>query len=283
MPLLELEDGAMLAYADQGAGPPVLLVHGWAAHGGFFDSLRDRFSKTHRVIVPTLRGHPGAGHGPAPLTIETLGSDLAQLAEALDLHGLTAIGWSMGAMAVWAGSERLSERLQAIVVTEMGPKLVNCDEWRLGLGGGYTLDDAAATLNDIRTDWPAYVARFAPRMFSSETRMNSPELVRWATEEMTKADSSAMAALWSSMVNQDFRPALREIAAPTLVIRGGASSVHPDGATQFVAAATRGMRVTIPGAGHVPHLEAPDLFFELVEAFARNPRRRDALGEGVRP
>ncbi|HVY84336.1 MAG TPA: alpha/beta hydrolase [Caulobacterales bacterium] len=284
MPLLHLEDGAKLAYADQGEGAPILLVHGWAAHGGFFDDLRDRLSKTHRVLVPTLRGHPGSERGEAPLTIGALASDLSRLVEALDLHGVVALGWSMGAMALWDAYPRLAKRIDAIIVSDMGPKLLNGEDWRFGLGGGYSAEDAAATLAEIESDWPAYVARFAPRMFAAQTRASRPDLVDWATREMTGADKAAMRDLWASMIEQDFRAALRAIEAPMLVIRGAESSVHPEAAIQFVAsAAPRGARVTIPGAGHVPHLEAPELFFEHVEAFARNPRRRDALREGVHP
>lgn len=284
MPVLRLEDGAELAYADEGGGQPILLVHGWAAHAGFFDGLRVRLSRTHRVIAPTLRGHARADIGWKPLSIETLGEDLVELVETLDLNTIAAIGWSMGAMALWAAAPRIGKRLDALIVEEMGPKLVNESDWRFGLAGAYRPEDVAATLSELRADWPAYVARFAPRMFAPETRSAQPELIQWATREMAKCDRDAMAALWGSMTRQDFRTALRAIDAPVLVVRGAESQVHPDGATAFVAAACpRGSRVTIAGAGHVPHLEAPDQFFDHVEAFARNPRRRDAIKEGVRP
>ena len=81
------------------------------------------------------------------------------------------------------------------------------------------------------------------------------------------------------MTAQDFRAALARIAQPMLVIHGGDSQVYPDGATAFVAeAAPRGERIVIPGAGHVPHLEAPEAFFQHVEAFVRGERRAELRG-----
>ena len=54
-----------MAYADEGVGPAVLLVHGWAAHGGFFCRSQDapNWRVNHRVVTPTLRGHAGSESG----------------------------------------------------------------------------------------------------------------------------------------------------------------------------------------------------------------------------
>ena len=275
MPVCELRDGAAMAYADDGVGPAIVLVHGWAAHGGFFDGLSERLRASHRVLVPNLRGHLGSAHGAVPLSIETLGEDIAHFAERLELDRFLAVGWSMGAMALWAAAPLLGERLAGLIVEEMGPRITNDADWAFGIGGAYTPDDVGATLGEIESDWPAYVGRLAPRMFA---RSASSDLVGWAAEEMAKADETAMASFWASMAAQDFRQALGKIDAPTLVIRGAESAIHPEGATKFVARAARqGKHVVIPGAGHVPHLEAPDLFFEHVEAFARTARGSDFL------
>ncbi|GAM96792.1 hydrolase of alpha/beta fold family [alpha proteobacterium U9-1i] len=283
MPTCMLKDGAELAYADQGAGPPILLVHGWAVHGGFFSDLATRLSENHRVLTLTLRGHDGADLGQAPLTIDTLGEDVAQFLDALDLKGVTALGWSMGAMALWAAWPRVGERIDGIVIEEMSPRLLNDSAWDCGLAGGYSESDVAGTLSEIKADWPAYVARFAPRMFAPDVRRERPELIEWSAREMSRADPAAMASLWASMSAQDFRAALSAISAPMLVIHGADSLVYPDGATEFVArAAPRAQRIVIEGAGHVPHLEAPDAFLNHITHFVRNTRRTNLTG-GVNP
>lgn len=272
-----------MAYADDGAGAPLLLIHGWAAHGGFFKDLAARLARTRRVLSLTLRGHPGSEAGQAPLTIETLGEDIAEFVEALDLKAVTALGWSMGAMALWAAAPRLESRLDAILVEEMAPRLTNDADWRFGLSG-YSADDVAATLGEIKADWPAYVARFAPRMFAPSARAQSPDLIEWARAEMSNADPAAMASFWASMAAQDFRARLPAIATPMLVLHGAESQVYPDGATAFVAsAAQNGAHIIIPGAGHVPHLEAPDFFFQQVEAFNRTTRRPETKSGGAVP
>jgi len=283
MPTCVLRDGAKLTYADQGVGPTFLLVHGWAVHGGFFSDLSTRLSANHRVLTLNLRGHDGADRGKAPLTIDTLGADVAQFLEKLDLKNVTALGWSMGAMALWSAWPKIAGRVDALVVEEMSPRLVNASDWDCGLAGGYSEADIPGTLNEIQADWQTYVSRFAPRMFAPSVRAQRPELIEWSAREMSRADPAAMASFWASMARQDFRTSLGAISAPMLVIHGADSLVYPDGATEFVArAAPNAQRIVIDGAGHVPHLEAPDAFFNHITTFARNARRSVLTG-GVKP
>ena len=281
MPVIQLRDGAAMSYADRGAGPPVLLVHGWAAHQGFFTDLGQRLGQNHRVITPTLRGHPGSAQGRLPLTIETIAEDIAELLEKLDLSRIVALGWSMGAMVLWAAPAALSSRISALIVEDMGPRIVNDATWPHGLVGGYGASDVASTLAEIDSDWPAYVARFAPRMFAPGV---APGLIAWAAAEMSRADGDAMASFWRSMAGQDYRAALARIAQPMLAIHGAESQVYPDEATAYIArGAPNAKRIVIPGAGHVPHLEAPDEFFNHVEAFVRATRQPEMSSGGIMP
>jgi pimeloyl-ACP methyl ester carboxylesterase len=283
VPVCTLRDGAAMAYADEGAGPAIVLVHGLGAHAGFFRDAARRLAPRHRVLALTLRAHPGSEEGSECCTIETLAQDIADFADALDLKSFAALGWSMGAMALWAAAPRLGARLTSLIVEDMAPRLTNDDAWAHGLPGGYSAGDVAGTLDEISADWPGYVARFAPRMFAPTVRQTQPDLVAWATEEMSKANGAAMASYWASMAAQDFRDALMRIAQPMLVIHG-AESHYPEAAAAFIArTAPSAQRIAIQGAGHVPHLEAPDQFFTHVEAFVRAERRSELRSGGAVP
>jgi pimeloyl-ACP methyl ester carboxylesterase len=137
MPQHVLPDGAAMSYAEAGAGAPIVLVHGWAANGAFFCDLAAELSKRHRIYTLTLRGHPGSETGAAPLTIETLADDIAHFFETLELRGAIALGWSMGAMALWAAAPRISPRLSGLVIEDMSPRLINDATWEHGISSGY--------------------------------------------------------------------------------------------------------------------------------------------------
>ena len=284
MPQHVLPDGATMSYAEAGAGTPFVLVHGWAASGAFFSDLSAQLAETHRVYALTLRGHAGSGNGASPLTIETLADDIVHFFEALDLKGAYALGWSMGAMALWAASPRIGARLSGLIVEDMSPRLINDESWEHGISSGYGAHDIANTVSEIEADWPSYVSRFAPRMFAASMRAACPELEAWAAGQMAQADAHAMASYWRSMASQDFRAALARITTPMLVIHGGDSQVYDDGATEFIArTAPNATRVVIKGAGHVPHLEAPDDFLNHIEAFVRETRRPELRSGGATP
>ncbi|MEQ1817775.1 MAG: alpha/beta hydrolase [Terricaulis sp.] len=273
-----------MSYAEAGAGSPIVLVHGWAANGAFFRDLAAELAKGHRVYTLTLRGHAGSENGASALTIETLADDIAHFFETLDLKGAYALGWSMGAMALWAASPRISARLNGLIIEDMSPRLTNDQSWVHGISSGYSANDIANTVSEIEADWPSYVTRFAPRMFAASIREACPELEAWAAGQMAQADAQAMASYWRSMASQDFRAALARIATPMLVIHGGDSQVYDDGATQFIArTAPNAKGVVIKGAGHVPHLEAPDDFLNHIEAFVRETRRPELRSGGATP
>ena len=80
-------------YIDEGAGlPPIVFVHGFLCRHQDWRYQVSHFKAAHRVVACNLRGH-----GDAPLTMETLGGDVAALLEALDLTGTVLVGIRWGA------------------------------------------------------------------------------------------------------------------------------------------------------------------------------------------
>ncbi len=50
-----------------GAGPPLVLLHGFALHGGLFAPVVPQLARTHRVHVVDLPGHGHSAGGAASL------------------------------------------------------------------------------------------------------------------------------------------------------------------------------------------------------------------------
>lgn len=279
---LDLPDGAVIAYADEGAGAPVLLVHGWAVHGGFFAPLREALAPEFRVITPDLRGH-GASMAAAAAGIDTLADDIHALLNALDLRGVVALGWSMGAMALWRMIERHGQdRLSGLVIEDMSPRIVNDDGWRLGMLTGLDAAASARAAATMAEDWPAYAEAFAPRMFARGGEAANRDRARQAVSEIVLHDPQVMAALWTSMARQDFRSLLPAIRTPVLVTFGERSQAYSPETSRFLVEAIPDAEAAgFPRSGHAPHLEEPESFARIVAAFARRAARRG--GEAPTP
>lgn len=114
-----LGDGATIAYHDEGAGAPLLLMHGFTgtarSHlGGLIDALR----ADHRVIAPDLRGY-GASRPPArdfpPDFYARDADDMAALLDQLRPGPVVALGFSDGAESAILLAARRPELVRGVI------------------------------------------------------------------------------------------------------------------------------------------------------------------------
>ncbi|MBR9824508.1 MAG: alpha/beta hydrolase [Alphaproteobacteria bacterium] len=268
---IELGDGTRLHYADHGSGMPVLLVHGWAASGAFFDDLAAMLAADMRVIVPDLRAHGDTACGQSTLTIDRLADDMAELIAALELDSVVVLGWSMGAMVLWRMLLRHDHRAVAgMVVEDMSPRVLNSEDWPLGMSNGLDVQASARAVRAMRSDWTAYAEAFTPRIFSRDRLHRDPEMIAWSRDRIKTLDSDAMAALWSSMTALDLRSDLPAIKTPTLVIYGERSDAYgPETSRYLVETLPNASKKGFAHSGHAPHMEETEEFARAVLNFAR--------------
>jgi pimeloyl-[acyl-carrier protein] methyl ester esterase len=293
MPHIKAKDGAVIAYEDHGRGPPLLLLHGWAAHAGFFASQCRDLADDFRVIAPDLRGHR---HSPAPsgsLTLQCLADDIRQLAAELALEGVVAVGWSLGAMALWrAALDGMAPALAGMVIIDMTPCILNSQGWSLGLKLQRTErspSSAAEAIAAMQTGWPTLAPRIARRIFAVEPFEDNARLHLWVAGEIAAQNPVAMADLWQSLLHQDFRADLPALAGiPSLIMHGDRSQLYGQETAQALAGLLDcGPPLRFDRSGHAPHLEEPQAFNAALRQFAstlasnpnpvRSPQKQPAL------
>ncbi|MGZ8284852.1 MAG: alpha/beta fold hydrolase [Allosphingosinicella sp.] len=253
-------DGARVAYSDEGEGRPLVLLHGLMADSAFFERQR-ALADDFRVIAVDLRGHGRSPAGPVPPTISRIAEDVTGLVRALELDGAVGIGWSLGAAVLWrvlAGPA--SSKFAGAVVVDMTPRVLNDQDWDLGL----SRETCEARSQAISDDFPAFAAAAGQAIFAAP----GDEADR-AAEAFAANDPAAIGALWRSLVEEDFRPLLPSIEQPTLVVHGAHSHLYgADTAGHLVAALPNATAITFDRSGHAPHLEQPELFNATLREFA---------------
>jgi pimeloyl-[acyl-carrier protein] methyl ester esterase len=264
---LVVSDGLRMSWRERGQGPPLLLVHGWAAHGGFFRpqivGLSDRF----RVIAPDLRGHGDSPSdtGDAP-TVQHLASDLCDLLAALDLRDVLAVGWSMGAMVLWeAALGRASGRFAGMVVEDMSPRIVNDADWPLGLRGGYDDQAVESSVGAMTEDWPRFANAMARSILAEPEEQ--PELLGFLEHEFAAQNPAPLAKLWESLAAQDFRGRLSAVAVPSLIIHGRFGLYDAETSRFLARELPNAERISFASSGHAPHLEEPERFNRTITEF----------------
>lgn len=251
-----------------GEGQPILFLHGWSAHGGFFAPQLELASSDRRIIVPDLPGHGRDRRPGTALRIADLSRALNQFIISNDLSNLVLVGWSMGAMVAfdYVASHGL-DRLAAFVVVDMSARIVNDQEWRLGIASGLDAEAAEGEAIAIEQDWNQYAPRIVARLFAPEVKSAHP-LRQFATAEMANNDGATLASLWRSLALADHRQTLSRISIPALVIAGARSQIYRPPVTAWMAARMpRATHHVIAQAGHAPQLEQADAFNAVLAGF----------------
>ena len=102
MPYLQLENGRKLYYEEEGAGRPVVFIHGWKASADVYAEPSRLLTQAgnYRCIRYDHCGHKRSDAPDSPATLQTLAQDLHSLITALQLEKPILVGWSMGGMTV---------------------------------------------------------------------------------------------------------------------------------------------------------------------------------------
>jgi pimeloyl-ACP methyl ester carboxylesterase len=98
--------------------PPLVLVHGGAAHSGWWDHIAPYLSGTHRVIAPDLSGHGDSDHRRS-YDLDTWAQEVLALPAAAGASQRPKIiGHSLGGWVTATAAERYGNQIDSIVVID---------------------------------------------------------------------------------------------------------------------------------------------------------------------
>jgi pimeloyl-[acyl-carrier protein] methyl ester esterase len=244
-----------------GTGPPLVLLHGWAMHGGLFAPIVSALAKRYAVHVVDLPGH---GHS-APVTPYTLDAIVDALAPRFADAPLTVMGWSFGATIALRWAHRHPTQIARLVLVCATPRFVARGNWTFAM--------SETTLQRFG-DELAVAYRFTLQRFLTLQVQGSDEgratlgTLRRALFARGDPSPQTLAAALRILATTDLRKEVREIAAPALVIAGERDALTPSRAGAWLANAMPAARhVEIAGAAHAPFLSHRAAFASAVDAF----------------
>ena len=247
--------GVRLEIERRGQGQPLLLLYSEDAlelEAPFVDEL----ARDYEVVIPSP---PGFGNSDRPDWITRPG-DIAylylDLIEKFRLDQVAILGFSLGG---WIAAE-MAVRDDALL-----SKLVLVDPYGIKVGGPFD--------RDIQDQWllpPDKV--MALKWF--DPAKGKRDLPSMSEEKLTiiarNLESFARFCWEPYMHNPKLKHRLHRIKVPTLLIWGENDGI----VTPKYGAAYRDLipgakMVTIPKAGHLPHIEQPDAFMKELRGFLR--------------
>ncbi|XCM28022.1 alpha/beta hydrolase [Streptomyces parvus] len=245
-----------LYYEDQGAGQPVVLIHGYPLNGHSWErQTRDLLAAGYRVITYDRRGFGRSSKAGTGYDYDTFSADLNVLLENLDLRDVVLVGFSMGTgeLARYVaryGHERVA-KLAFLAALE--PFLVARDDNPEGVP--QEVFDGIATA--AKEDRYAWYTQFFANFYNLDENLGSRISQEAVTASWNVATSSAPVAAYAVVPSwiEDFRAdvkAVRDSGKPALILHGTADQILPIDATarRFRRELPEAQYVEIEGAPH---------------------------------
>jgi non-heme chloroperoxidase len=259
VPFVTTVDGVSLFYRDWGTGPPVVFLAPWGLHSDWWEyQMAHLADQGLRCGACDRRGH---GHSSEPVRgydFDTLAGDLNTVMERLDLRGVTLVGHSMGAGEVVRylarhGAGRVARIVLVAPITPFVLKTADNPD-------GADPASLEAVRKVLSQDRPTGIAGAASGFFGEPKNPVSTEMKQWWINMLMDCSLKVLIELHHAFTETDFRPDLRAIAVPTLIVHGDCdTSTRLELTGQKTANFIRGSQLKVyEGAAHalpITHLD----------------------------
>ena len=106
------------------------------------------------------------------------------------------------------------------------------------------------------------------RLFAPEFQAEHPDLMRDRREAFLKTDADVFRAACDALAGLDLRPELATVKVPVLVLVGEHDEATPPPMSHELAAGLPQARLeVIAGCAHVPQLQSPAAFLDVIGGF----------------
>lgn len=276
MPRSAPVDGFSLTYERHGAGPPVVLLHGWPGSRRDYSEVVPRLRGEVDLVVPDLRGFGESDklgdRSPAAYGASAQARSILALIAELELaESPLLVGYDVGSRVAQAIAREAPERIRGLVLAPplpgVGRRILSPDAmaefW-------YQSFHQLALAEELMALGPpavrAYLDHFWSHWSAAGWGLPDEELDR-LVESYSAPGAFAASIAWYRAGSGTVATSLAEtapvpeerIAAPTLVLWGSEEPLFPlewaDRIDEFFADAAI---TELPGVGHFTPLEAPD-------------------------
>lgn len=254
--------GAQIAYDIAGSGPPLLLLHAGLGDRRMWDAQIPAFAEHFTVIRYDARGFGETRKPPAPFSAH---GDALGLLDHLGFERAHLVGVSLGSQTAIEAAVAAPGRISSLVAvaartgTPVSPQLrANWDRVDELFEAG---DVAGAVEYELRmwVDGPDRGPDAVDPVMRERVREMNAALFARDDDEGEPIELDPPAA-----------ERLREITAPTLVVYGDRDIADVRQAGPHLAAAIPGATLSvIPDAAHLPQMERPEIFNQIVLDFLR--------------
>lgn len=263
--------GRSVSYAEAGAGPVLLLIHGLGGSSENWRAVIEPLARDHTVIVPNLPGHGQSGPSGGDYSVGGLAAGLRDLLLILGHRRATLVGHSLGGGVAMQFAYQFPEILERLVLVSsggLGPEVSPLLRAAALPGAGPFIATTALLVRALDA-WLRRAERGG--------RPLSTDLTEVVHGYALLADSRRRAAFLATVrsviglggqrVSALDRLYLAD-AVPVLIVWGARDRLVPAHHAEHAHRNIPGSRLEVfREVGHLPQLEVPSRFVAVLERF----------------
>ena len=241
-------DNLKVAYRVGGSGFPVVLLHGWGAESGTFDSVFESLSSSHQVYVLDLPGFGLSEMPPVAWDATDYAKLLSSFLDKLNIGKVSLIGHSYGGrISIVIAAYEPNKIEKVILVNSAGLK----PRRTLTFYCKYLLSMIGRIFRRLGGFGNSFADSIADRVGSRDYK-----------------EAGAMRGTMVKSVNQDLHPFLSKIRSETLLIWGEDDHDTPlSSGKKMEKEIPNAELLVIKDAGHFSYLDQTEQFIQMVSNF----------------
>jgi len=256
----QLENG-FLAYDQNGKGIPLLLIHGYPLSRKIWDSQMDGLANIASMIRVDLRGHGESYPFEGVYQMDILADDCYKLLQHINVDPpIVVCGLSMGGYITFALYRHYPDLFKGMILTSTRAAADSVQG---------KASREAGIKSALENGTASIVNGMAPKLVSPFTLTTKKELLTSIREIMLETSTNGVVgALQGIRDRPDSTPLLAEIKCPVLIIHGTDDQIIPIGESEIMCEQLQDAQlITIAQAGHLPNMEQPERFNQVVRDF----------------
>ncbi len=262
-----------LHYIDYGndARPWVVCIHGLSGNAHNFDDLARHLEGSYHVISIDVRGRGDSQWGPPTDYLpQNYVTDLAAMLDSIGVTRTSLIGTSMGGIISIMYAGGWPERVERLVLNDIGPEIDPAGAARIAAYFGSAPDrfnNMSEVVNYYQANYPA-IAKLPHDIVAEQVKWSvkpDGDGLKWKIDPNVRrplrgATAANRLDLWVPYAR---------IECPTLIVRGAESDILPRATATRMCQVLRGATsIEVPGVGHAPSLTEPESLAAIRQLFA---------------
>lgn len=252
-------DQGVVHYEVAGRGHPVILLHGWLGSWGYWAETMARLQGSYRTYALDFWGFGDSNKHSVSFQVDTFTELVEQFMERMGIEAAPVIGHSMGGTVSLNMAINYPQRVKKVAVVGSPVNGKSLSFW-LKLAG----EPWAANLL-----WKIpYSLKIFLRLFSYGATKESERWYKMVTRDVSSTTMDSFFSSIRSLHHTDLTNQLSPVKVPVMGVYGQKDIiVQPTQGDTLKHAVPHAQIVSLPGSGHFPMLDEPEVFHQHLSDF----------------